>query len=96
MQLFFCFQYGFRSPRLTADLLTVVCDRITGAFDRCGTTRAVALNIFKAFDRVWHWHTGRLHKLLFYVILGQIFGLILSFLSKAKASSFFVYRPDRP
>ena len=60
MQLFFCFQYGFRSPQLTADLLTVVCDRITGAFDRCGTTRAVALNIFKAFDRVWHWHTGRL------------------------------------
>ena len=40
--------------------------------------RAVALDIFKAFDRVWH--AGLLHKLKFYVISGQIFGLISSFL----------------
>ena len=40
--------------------------------------RAVALDIFKAFDRVWH--AGLLHKLKFYVISGQIFGLIPSFL----------------
>ena len=30
--LFCDFQYGFRSFRSTADLLTVVSDRITGAF----------------------------------------------------------------
>ena len=38
----------------------------------------MALDIFKAFDRVWH--AGLLHKLKFYVISGQIFGLISSFL----------------
>ena len=46
------FQYGFRSSRSTADLLTVASDRITRAFNRTGATRAVALNISKAFDRV--------------------------------------------
>ena len=36
-------------------------DRIARAFKRSGATRAVALDIFKAFDRVWH--AGLLHKL---------------------------------
>ena len=49
--LFSDFQYGFRSSRSTADLLTVVSDRIARAFNRSGTTRAVALDISKAFDR---------------------------------------------
>ena len=34
------------------NLLTVVCDRIARAFNRSGTTRAVAFDIFKAFDWV--------------------------------------------
>ena len=46
--LFSDFQYGFRSSRSTADLLTVVSDRIAGAFNRSGATRAVALDISKA------------------------------------------------
>ena len=50
--LFSDFQYGFRSSRSTADLLTVVSDRIARAFNRCGATRSVALDISKAFDRV--------------------------------------------
>ena len=50
--LFSDFQYGFRSSRSTADLLTVVSDRIARAFNRSGATRAVALDISKAFDRV--------------------------------------------
>ena len=45
-----------------------------------GATRAVALVISKAFDRVWH--AGLLHKLKSYGISGQIFGLFSSFLSK--------------
>ena len=50
--LFPDFQYGFRSSRSTADLLTVVSDRIAGAFNRSGATRALALDISKAsFDR---------------------------------------------
>ena len=76
--LFSDFQYGFRSSR-SADLLTVVSDRIARTFNRSGATRAVALDISKAFDRVWH--AGLLHKLKSYGISGQIFGLISSFLS---------------
>ena len=50
--LFSDFQYGFRSSRSIADLLTVVSDRIARAFNRSGATRAVALDISKAFDTV--------------------------------------------
>ena len=63
----------------TADILTVVYDRIARAFNRSGGTRAVALDISKAFDRVWH--AGLLHKLKPYGISGQVFGLISSFLN---------------
>ena len=80
--LFSDFQYGFRSSRSTTDLLTVVSDRIARAFNRSGATRAVALDISKAFDRVWQ--AGLLHKLKSYGISGQIFGLISSFLSNRR------------
>ena len=50
--LFSDFQYGFRSSRSTADLLTVVSDRIARAFNRSGTTRAVALDISKTLGRI--------------------------------------------
>ena len=73
------FQYGFRSSRSTAGLLTVVPYRIARAFSRSGATRTVALDISKAFDRVWH--AGLLHKLKSSGISGQISGLISSFLS---------------
>ena len=52
---------GFRSSGSTANLLTVVSDRIARAFNGSGATQAVALDISKAFDRVWH--AGLLHKL---------------------------------
>ena len=42
----------------------------------------LALDISKAFDRVWH--AGLLHKLKSYGISGQIFGLISSFLSNRR------------
>ena len=47
------FQYGFRSSRSTADLLTIVSDRIATAFKRSGATQAV-------------WHAGLLHKVRSY------------------------------
>ena len=50
--LFSDFQYGFRSSGSTADLLTVVSDRIARDFDSSGATRAAALDISKAFERV--------------------------------------------
>ena len=100
--LFSDFQYGFRSSRSTADLLTVVSDRIARAFNRPVTTRAVALGISKAFDRVWH--AGLLHKLKFYGISGQIFSLISSFLSNrqlrvvlnGKSSQEYSVNPEVP
>ena len=45
-------QYGFRSSRSTADLLTVVNDRIVRALNKSGATGAVALDKSKTFDRV--------------------------------------------
>ena len=59
--LFSDFQYGFRSSQSTADLHTVVSNRIARAFNKCGATRAVALDISKTFDRVSH--AGLLRKL---------------------------------
>ena len=58
--LFSDFQYGFRSSQLTAYLLTVVSDRIARDFNRSGPTRAVALDISKAFDRAWHFRISSL------------------------------------
>ena len=69
--LFSDFQYGFRSSRSTAR-----------AFNRSGATQAVALDISKAFDRVWH--AGLLHKRKSYGISGQIFDLISSFVSNRR------------
>ena len=80
--LFSDFQYGFRSSRSTADLLTVASDGIARAFNKSGATRAVAFDISKAFDRVWH--AGLLHKLKSYGISGQILSLISSFLSNRR------------
>ena len=48
--LFSDFQYGFMSSQSTADLLTVVSDRIARAFNWSGATRAVALDISNADD----------------------------------------------
>ena len=47
--LFSDIQYSFKS---TADILTVVSNRITRAFDRSGATQVIALDISIAFDRV--------------------------------------------
>ena len=77
--LFSDFLYDFTSSRSTADFLTVVSDRIARAFNRSETTRAVALDVSKAFDSVLH--AGLLHKFKSYRISSQIFGLISSFLS---------------
>ena len=51
----------FLTSRSTADLFTVAFDRIAGAFNRSGATGAVAVDISKAFDRVWH--AGLIHNL---------------------------------
>ena len=68
MAFFLISSLGFRSSRSTADLLTVVSNRIARAFSKSGATRAVALDISKAFGRVWH--AGLLPKRTSYEISG--------------------------
>ena len=50
--------------------------------DACGETRAIALDISKAFDKVWH--AGLLHKLKAYGVSGLFLDIIKSFLSDRK------------
>ena len=80
--LFTDFQYGFRSARSTADLLTVITERIYRSLDNNGGAQAVALDISKAFDKVWH--AGLLHKLASYGVAGKAHGIISSFLKGRK------------
>ena len=54
-------------------------DGIARAFNTSGATRAVALDVLKSFDRVWH--AVLLHKLKYYGISGQIFFFFSSFFS---------------
>ena len=78
--LFFDCQYGFRFSWSTADLLTFVSHRIVGDFSRSLATQAVALDISKAFDRVWY--AGFLHKLesqVRYLALFLLFSVIDGF-----------------
>ena len=82
MWSFYYFQYGIRSSRLTRDLLTVVSDTIARAFNRSRATRAAALDISKAFDRVWH--AGLFYRVHSSGISANIFGLISSFLSNTR------------
>ena len=67
---------------INCKLQTVASDRITSAFNRSAASRAVALDISKAFDRVWH--ADLLHKLKPYGVPRQVFGLISSFLSNRR------------
>ena len=74
------------SSRSTADLLTVVSDRTARAFNKSGATRAVARDISKVFNRVWH--ASLLHKLKSFGISDHIFGFVSSFLSNIQLRVF--------
>ena len=63
------FHYGFRSSRLTADLLTVVSDRIITSFDRFWARRSAPIDIFRTS---------------FYGISDQVFGFPLLFLDNTR------------
>ena len=69
-------QYGFRYFRSTGDLLSYVTEHISWVLDGQGETRTVALDISKAFDKVWH--QGFLTKLRSYGVTGQLHQLVAS------------------
>ena len=64
------FHYGFRSFLSPAILLAVVSDRFDRNFNRSKVNRAVALDMLKVFDRVWH--AGLLYRLKSYEIMGVL------------------------
>ncbi len=47
-------QYGFRKERFTGDLLAFLTNSSSSSLNRFGETSVVALDISKAFDKVWH------------------------------------------
>ena len=74
-------QYGFRLARFTEDLLTLITDKIYHALDKCGGAKLIALDISKAFYKVWH--KGLLYKLRSYGVSGKVFHIIKSFLNRS-------------
>ena len=47
-------QYGFRKNRSTGDLMSFLSERWSRSIHQFGESKVVALDISKAFDRVWH------------------------------------------
>ena len=52
--------------------MTAVPNKLAWVFHKSGTNLTVALDISKAFNRVWH--TVLPHKVESYRILGRVFG----------------------
>ena len=72
-------QYGFRKGRSTGDLLAFLTESWSSSFRNFGETFAVALDISKAFDRVWH--KSLISKLPSYGFYPSLCTFISSFLS---------------
>ena len=72
-------QYGFRNGRSTGDLLAYTSHIWSLTLEKFGESQAVALDISKAFDRVWH--HGLLNKLPSYGLPTKLCNWISSFLS---------------
>ena len=83
--LFHDIQYGLRSCQSVANLLTIVSDRISRAFNGSGATQSVVLDIAGDFGGVWH--SGLFHKLKSYGYSVQLCGLIFAFPHEYMASS---------
>ncbi len=72
-------QYGFRKGRSTGDLLAFLTDSWSSSLSRFSETFAVAVDISKAFDKVWHKALlSKLPSYGFYPSLCSIFSSLLS------------------
>ncbi|KAL7646845.1 UNVERIFIED_CONTAM: hypothetical protein RMT77_002101 [Armadillidium vulgare] len=72
-------QYGFRKKRSTGDLLSLLYDSWSSALRHFGESFAVALDISKAFDRVWR--KALISKLPSFGIYPSLCDLLSDFLS---------------
>ena len=77
-------QYGFRRARSTGDLLSYVTSVWSSALRDYGESFVVALDISKAFDRVWH--KSLLSKLPSFGFSPSICSLLLNYLSDRSLS----------
>ena len=73
-------QSGFRPGDSTINQLLLITQNIYGAFDETPSkeTRAIFLDLSKAFDRVWH--EGLIYKLEFNGLHGNVLRTVNSFL----------------
>ncbi len=78
-------QYGFRKERSTGDLLALITDSWSSSISRFGETFSVALDILKAFERVWH--KSLLSKLPSFLFYPSRCSFISSFLSARSISA---------
>ena len=83
-KLFTPSQSGFRTGHSTINQLLYITHKIYSAFEDYPSreTKAVFLDISKAFDKVWH--EGLIFKLKSYGISGGLLNLIISYLSNRK------------
>merc|ERR1712035_103855 len=72
-------QYGFCKGRSTGDLLAFLTDFWSSSLRDFGETFSIALDISKAFDRVWH--KSLISKLSSYGLYPSLCSFISSFLS---------------
>ena len=77
-------QYGFRKHRSTADMLAYVSHIWSQAVEKHGESQLVALDISKAFDKVWH--SALLSKLPSYGINEQLCLWFANYLENRKLS----------
>ena len=77
-------QYGFRQKRSTVDMLSYITQWWNNALDTQEEIRVIALDIKKAFDRVWH--KGLMTKLSSFGIQGDLHSWIASFLANRQQS----------
>ncbi len=78
-------QYGFHKLRSTADLLSLLIDSWSSSFSFFVETFSVALDISKAFDRVWL--NSLLSKLSSFGFYPSLCSFISSFLSSCSISA---------
>ena len=76
------FQSGFRPDESGIYQLISFTSSIYESFEKYDETRALFLDISKAFDKVWH--DGRIYKLKCNGISGSLFGFFTNYLSNRK------------
>ena len=72
-------QSGFRPGDSTINQLLSITNDIYESFEKNAETRAIFLDISKAFDKVWH--EGLIHKLRANGFRGEVLNILISFLS---------------